>query len=122
MNSSFFTNLDPDVYRISVLIFLLILAMRFIMSILKKLLDHKLKNRIIDKGMSEEFATSLLQIDKIDDLTNNIKWFLIFLTTGIGLFITEKFLPLGIHSFGIVAISISIGFLAHFFYLKNYHK
>ena len=122
MNSTFFTDLDPDVYKAIVLIFLLVLVMLFILSILKKLLDHKLKNRIVEKGLSKEFSALLLQTEKNNERTNTIKWFLILFSTGVGLFITEKILPLGIHSIGIMAISISIGFLAYSFYLKTYHK
>lgn len=119
MNLSFFTNLDPDVYRVLIPIFLLMLLMQFLRSMLRKILDHKLKNRIIDKGVSKELAASLLQSDEKDEKTNSFKWFLILLSTGIGLFITGIFPSLGIHSFAIMAISISIGFLAYSFYLKN---
>ncbi len=122
MNSSFFANLDPDVYKTIVFIFLLILIMRFIILILEKLLDHKLKNKIIERGLPEAFSVALLQTEKINEKTNNIKWFLILFSTGIGLLITAKFLPLGIHSIAIITISISLGFLAHSFYLKTYDK
>ena len=77
---------------------------------------------MIEKGMSNEFGTLLLQTEKISETTNSIKWFLILLSTGIGLFIAEKFLPLGIHSIAIMAVSISIGFLAYSFYLKTFDK
>lgn len=122
MNSSFFADLDPDVYKTIVFVFVLLLVMRFILLLLKKLLDHKLKNKIIEKGMSEEFTTSLFQADESNGLTNSVKWFLILFSTGIGLFVTGKFLPLGIHSIAIIAISISFGFLAFSFYLKRYDE
>ena len=122
MNSNFFTDLDPDVYKTIVLIFVLILAMRFILLIINKLLDHKLKNRIIEKEVTEDLANALLNSDKNNQAINSIKWFLLLMSTGIGLFITKGFLPLGIHSFAIMATSISAGFLAHSFYLKKYQK
>lgn len=119
MDSTHFTNLDPDVYKAIALFFLLILIARFLLSMLKKLLDHKLKNKIIEKGMSEELAGFLLQTEDKSEKNNSIKWFLILLSTGIGLLITESFLPLGIHSIAIVAISISLGLLTYSFYLKT---
>jgi len=86
------------------------------------MLDHKLKNKIIDKGVSEDLASSILQTESNSEKHANIKWFAILLTTGIGLFITDQYLPLGIHSFGIMAISIAIGFLAYSIYLKGFDK
>lgn len=122
MNASFFTDLDPDIYKTFVLILLLILAMWFVLTILKKLLDHKLKTKILEKGISKEMSALLLQIGKSDNTKNSIKWFLVLLSTGIGLFLTEMVLPLGIHSFAIMAISISIGFLVYSIYLKSLNK
>ncbi len=116
------SEIDPDVYKVIVVIFIILLVMRFIISILRKMLDHKLKNKILDQGISKDLASSILQTESYDEKHNNIKWFAILLTTGIGLFITDQYLPLGIHSFGIMAISISIGFLAYYLYLKRFDK
>jgi TctA family transporter len=44
------------------------------------------------------------------------------MTTGGGLFIVNQYLPLGIHSIGIMAISIAMGFLAYSLYLKRFDK
>lgn len=122
MKTALFTDLDPDVYKTIVVLFFLVLIMRFILMIINKFLDHKIKNRIIDKGLSNEFAAALLQTEKTNELANSIKWFLLLLSTGIGLFVTTKVLPLGIHSIAIIAISISLGFLTYSFYLKTNNK
>ena len=122
MNSSFFTDLDPDVYKTVVFFVLLVFVMRFILVVLKKLLDNKLKNKILEKGLSNEYTSTLLQNDSPSEFSNAVKWFLILFSTGIGLLITTAFPPLGIHSFAIVAISISIGFLAYSAYIKTSSK
>ncbi len=122
MNSNIFMDLDPDVYKTIVFIFILILVMRFLLTIVNKLLDHKLKNRIIERGLSEELTTALLQKNKTNELSTNIKWFLILVSTGIGLLISAKFPPLGIHSVATLIISISFGYLVHAFYLKTLEK
>jgi len=116
------SEIDPDVYKVIVILFIIVMVMRFIVMILRKMLDHKLKNKIIDKGVSEDLASSILQTESNSEKHANIKWFAILLTTGIGLFITDQYLPLGIHSFGIMAISIAIGFLAYSIYLKGFDK
>lgn len=122
MNLFLLTELDPDVYKSIFFVFILLLVMRFLLSIIKKLLDHKLKNKIIEKGMSETITSALLQTETHSEISNNIKWFSILGSTGIGFFIVETFLPLGFHSIAIMAISISLGFLAHSFYLKTLDK
>lgn len=116
------SEIDPDVYKLIVVIFVIILVMRFIVLILKKMLDHKLKNKIIDQGVSKDLASSILQTESNSEKHTNIKWFAILIATGIGLFITDQYLPLGIHSFGIMTISIAIGFLAYSLYLNRFDK
>ena len=116
------SRIDPDVYKILVIIFIIVLIMRFIMMILQKMLDHKLKNKIIDKETPKDLADSILQNTSNNEAHNSIKWFSILLTTGGGLFLTNQYLPLGLHSIGIMAISISLGFLAYSIYLKRFDK
>lgn len=121
MNTStthIFSAIDPDVYKAFFVLVIILLVMRFIVSLLKRMLDHKLKNKIIDKGVSDDLAASILHTDSTNEKDNNIKWFAILLSTGVGLFIVKQYLPLGIHSIGIMAISIAIGFLAYSLYLK----
>ena len=116
------SEIDPDVYKLIVVIFVIVLVMRFIVLILNKMLDHKLKNKIIDQGVSKDLASSILQTETNSEKHNNIKWFAILIATGIGLFITDQYSPLGIHSFGIMTISVAIGFLAYSLYLNRFDK
>ena len=116
------SRIDPDVYKVIVIIFIIILIMWFILTILRKMLDHKLKNKIVDKEISQELASSILQTESDNETHNSIKWFIILISTGGGLFITNQYLPLGLHSIGIMVISIAIGFLAYSIYLKRFNK
>ena len=113
------TNIDPDVYKVGVIILLIILVLSFLVSILRNVLDHKLKNKMLEKEISEELVESILQKDSKGVKHNSIKWFLVLMATGIGLFITNFYLPLGIHSVGIMAISIAVAFLIHSIYLNR---
>ncbi|MDY8137057.1 DUF6249 domain-containing protein [Aquimarina sp. 2201CG5-10] len=116
------SRIDPDIYKVIVVIFVILLVMRFIIVILHKMLDHKLKNKIIDKGVDQDLASSILQTESNNETHNSIKWFIILMTTGGGLFLTNQYLPLGLHSIGIMTISIAIGFLAYYAYLKRFNK
>ncbi|MBW1297394.1 hypothetical protein [Aquimarina litoralis] len=114
------TRIDPDVYKIGVIIFLIILVLSFILSVLRYVLDHKLKKKMLEKEISEEVIASILQKDSKGAKHNSIKWFLVLMGTGIGLFINSLYLPLGIHSIGIMAISIALAFLMHSIYLNRF--
>lgn len=126
MKSIFITQqlsrIDPDVYKVIVVIFIIVLIMWFIGTILRKVLDHKLKNKIIDKEISQELASTILQTASNSEIHHSIKWFIILISTGGGLFITNQYLPLGLHSIGIMVASIAIGFLAYSIYLKRFDK
>ncbi|MDC1162050.1 hypothetical protein OAT18_01270 [Tenacibaculum sp.] len=117
-----FIRVDPEVYKTIVVVFVIILVMKFIITILKKMLDHKLKNKIIDKGISENLASTILQPESNSEIHSSIKWFSLLTAAGIGLFITNQYLPLGLHSIGIVSVSIAIGFLAYSLYIKRFDK
>ncbi|RKN75142.1 hypothetical protein D7Z94_25425 [Ulvibacterium marinum] len=96
--------------------------MLFFLSILKNVLEHKIKNRIIEKGVPDNLVTSILKTTSGVGKQLNIKWFSILFGAGIGLFIVDHALPLGIHSLAIMAVSISISFLGYFFYLQKSGK
>lgn len=122
MNSLFIindTNIDPDVYRVSVVILVIAIGLAFILTFLKNILEHRLKKKMLEKGISDDLVASILQKDSLSAKHISIKWFLVLLATGIGLFITKIFLPLGIHSVGIMAVSIAVAFLVYSLYLNR---
>jgi hypothetical protein len=96
--------------------------MLFILTVAKRIMDYRLKNKIIEKGIPENIISSILQTNPKEDRNLNIKWFAILSGLGIGLIIVNYTQPLGIHSLAIMAISISTSFLGYFFYLKHSEK
>jgi len=112
------STVDPDVYRIMVLILIIVLVMRFILVILQRMLDHKLKNKILDKDPSSDLAATILGTGVSSEKNDSIKWFAILVSTGIGLFITSAFTPLGIHSVGIMTVCMAVGFLGFALFLR----
>ncbi|WP_282042849.1 hypothetical protein [Winogradskyella flava] len=77
---------------------------------------------MLEKDISERVVASILQKDSYSAKHISVKWVLILMATGIGLFITNQYLPLGIHSIGIMTISIAIGFLCNALYLNRFSK
>ena len=111
--------IDKDIFNAIASIFVVGLFMIFIFAILKRLLDNRLKNKIVDKGIPENIAASILQTNSKEDKNVNIKWFSILAGTGIGLTIINYTLPLGFHSLAIMAFSISFSFLSYYFFIRN---
>ena len=89
-----------------------------ILTIIKRWMDYRLKNRSIDNGLSESVINSILQDGANRNKNSNIKWFAILAGVGTALTIINYTLPLGIHSIAIMTFSVSASFLGYFFFLK----
>ena len=113
------TQIDHEVFNICATIFVVALFMIFILTILKRVLEYRLKNKIVEKGIVENIASSILQTGTNENRHINIKWFAILAGIGAGLTIVNYTQPLGIHSLAVMAFSISLSFLGYYFFLKQ---
>ena len=116
------TTIDKEIFNVCATIFVVALFMIFFLTIIKRILDHRLKNKIVEKGVSENVTASILQTNPKEDRNINIKWFAILTGIGLGLTIINYTLPLGIHSLAIIAFSIAASFLGYFLFLKQGEK
>ncbi|MGB3465170.1 MAG: DUF6249 domain-containing protein, partial [Cyclobacteriaceae bacterium] len=89
----------------------------------KALTDYYLRKKMVEKGLDGEDAAKILAKDlKIANKYSSLKWGLIILFGGIGLVLIEilvDFREASSLPFGILAISISVGFLIYYFIMKN---
>lgn len=113
---------NSDIIKVVASLVTLVIFMVFILAILKRYLDHRLKNKIVDKGVSETIASSILQSNPQEDRNANIKWFSLLAGTGAGLTIVYFTQPLGIHSLAIMCFSVSASFLGYYFFIKETSK
>ena len=114
---------NEEVLQVAAAIFVVGMFMYFIISIMKKILEHRLKNKIVDKGISENMAQSILATSSTGQSKDaNIKWFAILAGLGIGLTGVEMTRPLGVHSLAIMAFSISLSFLGYYFFARHSAK
>lgn len=90
-----------------------------ILSITKYILDYRLKNKIVNKGISEQLSSSILAKDGKNKNDEAIKFAILTCGIGIGLLITYYTMPFHLHSLAIMAFSIAASYFAYFFYLKN---
>lgn len=86
-----------------------------ILYLIKLVLDHRIKNKLIEKGASDALVKELLQPAAKDAKNSTLKWICMLGSCGIGLLLVDHFQPLGIHSLAIVSLSLAGGFLAYFF-------
>ena len=113
---------DGKIFEICATIFVVGLFMIFILTIMKRILDHRLKNKILERGITDSVALSILQTNPNENRNINIKWFAILAGLGAGLTIVNFTRPLGIHSLAIMAFCIAVSFLGYFYYLNQSEK
>lgn len=114
---------DSEMFQIAATIFVVGMLMYFIINIMKKIFEHRLKNKIVDKGISENVAHSILETKTTEDNKYvNVKWFSILAGIGMGLTGVNYTQPLGFHSLAIMAFSISLSFLGYYLFIRNAEK
>jgi drug/metabolite transporter (DMT)-like permease len=114
---------NMDIFELCAAIFTVGLFMFFIIVVMKRIFEQRLKNKIVDKGISETVAHSILETRSSDENKNaSIKWFSILAGLGIGLMGVNYTQPLGFHSLAIMAFSISLSFLGYYFFTRNREK
>ena len=114
---------DSEMFQIAATIFVVGMFMYFIITIMKRIFEHRLKNKIVDKGISENIAHSILETKTTEDNKYaNVKWFAILAGIGMGLTGVNYTQPLGFHSLAIMAFSISLSFLGYYLFIRNAEK
>lgn len=113
---------NEELFQIAAAIFVVGMFMYFIMNIIKRIFEHRLKNKIVDKGISENIAQSILETKTGESKYANIKYFAILAGIGIGLTGVNYTQPLGFHSLAIMAFSISLSFLGYYLFIRNTEK
>jgi hypothetical protein len=111
-----------NAFNVIATIFAVALFMGFFLTIIKRFMDFRLKNKIIDKGIPENLISAILQPEAKEGANINIKWFSILASLGAALTIIHYTQPLGIHSLAIMAFCIAAGFLGYFFFIKAVSK
>jgi len=116
------TEFDRKIFEICATIFVVGLFMIFILTIMKRILDHRLKNKILERGITDSVALSILQTNPNENRNINIKWFAILTGLGAGLTIVDFTRPLGIHSLAIMTFCIAASFLGYYYFLRKSEK
>ncbi len=94
----------------------------FLISIVKAILNFRLRSRMIEKGVSIEIMNQLLQPDQSEAKKNAVKSFLVLSGIGLAVAINMFFLPVGIHSLVITIFCLAFSYLTYYFYLRRSDK
>ena len=98
----------------------LVPAIIMVVLFLKTLTDYFLKKKIVDSGLDREEVSELLR-QKEESKYSALKWGLIILFGGIGLLLLSviPYDPNSTFPFGVMAVSLSTGFLLFYFLVKK---
>jgi hypothetical protein len=91
----------------------------FLISVVRAILNFRLRLKMVEKGVSVEIINQLLQPDKNEGKKTAIKSFLVLTGIGLAVAINLFFLPIGIHSLVITIFSLAFSYLAYYYYLKR---
>lgn len=132
MISTLSLNIIPDTYnnnsqlpggpffiRILLASVLMYLVVSFIQVMLKLMLDHRIKKRIIEKGIPEETARAILHSGNNGLKETALKWFLVFTGIAFGLFIIALTRTEGIYSLAILSCCMALSFGIYYFFNRN---
>jgi len=108
-----------EITRSIIILFGMSLIGSFILIIFRQILDHRLKNRMLEKGASDELATQFLRPDVKDVKKQTMKWFIIFLCIGAGFLFIDATQPIGLHSIAILCFCIALGYLAYYLFVRK---
>lgn len=118
-NEGFAERYGSEIMRSVIALTVMILIMWFILSIINKFMDFRLKNKIIEKGITDHLANSILQPTATENRNINVKWFALLLGIGTGLLTVNYTTPLGFHSLAYMAFSLAFAFLGYYIFLKQ---
>lgn len=100
-------------------LFVITLLVVLVIKLTRYILDYRLKNKIIDRGISEQLASSILEKSTTDKKDDSIKWAFLLLGLSGGLTVTYHTMPLHLHSLGIMAFSLGLSYLVYYYYLRR---
>jgi len=95
------------------------LVSSFILQIINRHYNYRIKNRILDKGTEENIVRQLLQPEKKENKNVILQWFFILAAIGAGLVLVNLIRPFGLFSLAILAFSAAAGFGAYYYFTRE---
>lgn len=99
--------------------FMVFMVASFIVIFSRLIIEAWLKNKMIERGLSEPILTQFMQSNKKNARLEALKWALIFAGLGTGLLLVSVFHPLRVYSLPVLSLSLALSFYVYYRLLKN---
>jgi len=109
-------NMTTELMRSTVAIIVLYIISAFLLALIRIILNHRLKNKMLEKGVPVEVIANMLP--RKNEQIIAIKWVSVLIAISVG-FLIISFLPPGIHSIIIMTVCVALGFLGFYLWAKR---
>ena len=108
-----------DLIHICAVVLIIYLISSFILQLIRRNLDYRLKSKIIEKGTAENIVGQLVQPDKTNPVNTLLQWFCTLVGIAIGFTIMAFTGPFGLHSLAIMAFSVAAGLGTYYLFIRR---
>ncbi|OJV22561.1 MAG: hypothetical protein BGO21_05230 [Dyadobacter sp. 50-39] len=113
------TYIDRDQVALGVTILLVAFILLFLLELTSRYFQYKLKEKVLESGVTDQLATLLLQPDRKQSLRSCIKWLVIFLGLALGFCIIAWTDPSVWAGLAALSLCLSGSLLAYYIFLKR---
>ncbi|HEV7620755.1 MAG TPA: hypothetical protein VGO09_03430, partial [Flavisolibacter sp.] len=108
-----------DLLNTCAVIFVIYLISSFILQVIQKTFDSRLKLKIIEKETTEPVVTQLLKPNIKDKRKEILQWIFLLAAIGTGFTVIHLSRPFGLHSLAIMAFSIAAGLGGYYYFSRQ---
>ena len=109
--------ITTELMRSTVATIVLYIITAFLISLVRIILNDRLKKKMLDKGVPVEVIANMLP--RKNEQVLAIKWFSVLIAISLGLLIINFTTPLGLHSIIIMTVCVSLGYLGFYLWAKR---
>lgn len=113
------TYIDRDQIALGVTVLLVALILAFLLELTRRYFQYRVKEKILESGVSEELAALLLQPDRRQNLQTCVKWLAIFLGMALGFTIVALTNLAPWAALAVLSLCLSGSFASYYLFLKK---
>lgn len=113
------TYIDRDLVALQASAVFVGLILVFLIEVLRRYLDYRLKEKILESGVTEELASLLLNSGRTDQKRSAMRWLLLFLGLALGFIIITFFALSLTPALAVLALGLTGSFAAYYSFLKR---
>lgn len=114
--------IDRDQVALGVTVLLVVLILAFLLELARRYFQYRLREKVLESGVSEELAALLLQPDRRQNFQTCVKWLAIFVGIAVGSTIIALTDLVPWAALAVLSLSLSGSFAGYYFFLKKYNN